>query len=280
MNEKLDKLKELCELFESNIKEYKNPKYDEANTRVNFIDRFFELLNWDIANSQGFSESYRDVVREDKIMIEGKPKAPDYSFRIGGYRKFFLEAKKPSVTIKEEIEPAYQVRRYGYTAKLPLCILTDFEEFAVYDTRIKPQKDDKASVARIFYCTFNEYEKHFEFIYNTFSKDAILKGSFDKYISSNPRLKSGVRKGTGEVDKEFLSLIESWRETLAKNIALRNPTIYSGETLGIHELNTSVQIIIDRIIFLRIAEDRNMEKYGLLLDACNEGVNNKSNIPQ
>ncbi|MBL0953577.1 MAG: Eco57I restriction-modification methylase domain-containing protein [Leptospira sp.] len=256
MKENLLKLKELTDLFQSNLKEYKNSKYDEANTRTQFIDRFFELLDWDIANKQGFSESYKDVVREDKVIIEGKPKAPDYSFRVGGIRKFFLEAKKPSVNIKDEIEPAFQIRRYGYTAKLPLCVLTDFEEFAIYDTRIKPNKNDKAGVGRIFYCTFDEYEKNFEFIYNTFSKNAILKGSFDQYA-----VETKSKKGTSEVDKEFLSMIEGWRESLAKNLALRN------QDLDVFSLNTAVQILIDRIIFLRIAEDRNMERYGMLLEA-------------
>ncbi len=264
MNRSYAELRELTDLFQANIKEYKHAKYDEANTRTQFIDRFFELLDWDISNKQGFSESYKDVVREDKVIIEGKPKAPDYSFRVGGVRKFFLEAKKPSVNIKEEIEPAFQVRRYGYTAKLPLSVLTDFEEFAVYDTRIKPNKNDKAGVARIFYCTFDEYEKHFDFINNTFSKDAILKGSFDQYAIENK-----TKKGTSEVDKEFLSLIEGWRETLAKNLALRN------QDLDVYSLNTAVQILIDRIIFLRIAEDRNMEKYGMLLEATKPSKENK-----
>nr|WP_235592113.1 type I restriction endonuclease [Leptospira noguchii] len=247
MKEKIEKLKKLCNSFQSNIKEYKNNKYDEANTRVDFIDKFFECLDWDVRNNSNYAESYREVVREDKVIIEGKPKAPDYSFRIGGVRKFFLEAKKPSVNIKDEIEPAFQIRRYGYTAKLPLSILTDFEEFAIYDTRIKPEKTDKASVGRIFYCTYEEYEKHFEFIYNTFSKEAIYKGSFDKYIIENKN-----KKGSSEVDKEFLSLIEDWRESLAKNVAIKN------KNLDIFSLNNSVQLIIDRIIFLRIAEDRNM----------------------
>lgn len=227
--EKLSKLSELVRQFQQNLSQYKSGKYDEANTRVDFIDKFFELLDWDVRNEQGFSEQYRDVVREDKVQIEGKQKAPDYSFRIVGVRKFFVEAKKPSVNIKEEIEPAFQVRRYAYTAKLPLSILTDFEEFAVYDTRIKPSKEDKASVGRIFYCTYLEYEKHFEFIYNTFSKTAILKGSFDRYVEQNKS-----KKGTSEVDKELLKLIEDWRTELAKNIALRNPQ------LDIYNLNLAV----------------------------------------
>jgi len=55
-----------------------------------------------------------------------------------------------------------------------------------------------------------------------------------------------------------LKLIENWRNNLAKNIALRN------KNLSIYNLNTAVQKTIDKIIFLRIAEDRNMETYGTL----------------
>jgi len=254
-----DQLKNLTSLFSANITQYKSGQYDEANTRADFIDKFFALLDWDIANNQGFSESYREVVREDKVKIDGAQKAPDYSFRIGGVRKFFVEAKKPAVNIKDAAEGAYQVRRYAYTAKLPLSILTNFEEFAVYDTRIKPDKNDKAGTARIFFCTFDQYEQHFEFINNTFSKNAILKGSFDKYIEEHKN-----KKGTSEVDTELLALVEDWRVELAKNIAKNNRDI------SIYNLNTAEQRIIDRIVFLRIAEDKGIEDENLLLSVAKQ----------
>jgi adenine-specific DNA-methyltransferase len=253
-NDRLEQLKSLVSNFSANIAEYKRGQYDESNTRTDFIDKFFTLLDWDVANNQAFSESYRDVVREDKVKIDGTQKAPDYSFRIGGARKFFVEAKKPSVNIRDAAEPAYQIRRYAYTAKLPLSILTNFEEFAIYDTRIKPDKNDKASVARIDYFTFKEYEQKFDFLYNTFSKDAINKGSFDKYVIENKN-----KKGTSEVDTELLALVEEWRIVLAKNIAKNNPN------LSVYNLNTVVQKIIDRIVFLRIAEDRGIEDENILL---------------
>jgi len=259
INESKKKIKELVDKFDFNIQQYKNKNYDEANTRVDFIDLFFEALGWDVSNKSGYAEQYREVVREDKIKIQKKTKAPDYCFRIGGNRKFFVEAKKPQIDIKSDYNPAYQLRRYAYTSNLPLSILTDFEEFAIYDTRIKPNVNDKSDNARIFYCTYKEYFNNFDFIYNTFSKEGILKGSFDRYIGSNKN-----KKGTSEVDKEFLKLIDDWREKIAKNIAKKN------YNLDIDDINFAVQKIIDRIIFLRIAEDRGIEKYGQLQDLLNK----------
>lgn len=255
------KIKELVERFHRNIDAYKTGSYNETQLRREFIDPFFESLGWDVANRAGYAEQYKDVVHEDSIKVGISLKAPDYSFRIGGQRKFFLEAKKPSVNIKDDINPAYQLRRYAWSAKLPLSILTDFEEFAIYDCRIKPNLNDKVNTGRIAYYTYKQYMDKFDEIYNIFSREAVLRGSFDRYVES-----SKGKRGTGEVDREFLKEIESWRESLAKNLALRNPGI------TVSELNFAVQYTIDRIIFLRICEDRGIENYGTL-QALQNGVN-------
>ncbi len=152
-----NRIKELTETFDYNLDAYKKGSYNETQVRREFIDPLFEELGWDITNKQGYAEAYKDVIHEDAIKIGGHTKAPDYCFRIGGTRKFFLEAKKPAVNIKEDIHPAYQLRRYGWSAKLPLCILTDFEEFSVYDCRVKPSKTDKASHSRILHLKFTDY---------------------------------------------------------------------------------------------------------------------------
>ncbi|MBC8552598.1 MAG: Eco57I restriction-modification methylase domain-containing protein [Candidatus Brocadiales bacterium] len=253
------KILELIERFDRNLDAYKQGKYNETQIRREFIDPFFEELGWDIANKQGYAEAYKDVVHEESIKVGQATKAPDYGFRIGGVRKFFLEAKKPSVNIKEDIHPAYQLRRYAWSAKLPLSILTDFEELAIYDCRAKPVKTDKSSHSRILYLTYSEYAERWDEIMGIFSREAILKGSFDKYVESKK-----AKRGTTEVDAAFLQEIERWRDLLAKNIALRNPD------LSQRELNFSVQCTIDRIIFLRICEDRGIEPYGRLM-ALNSG---------
>jgi predicted type IV restriction endonuclease len=248
---------ELIDRFERNLDDYKSGAYNETQVRREFIDPFFEALGWDVNNKDGNAEAYKDVIHEDAVKVSGVTKAPDYSFRIGGQRKFFVEAKKPSINIKDAPAAAFQVRRYAWSAKLPLSIVTDFDELAVYDCRIKPDQNDKADKARIKYYTYWQYAEKWDEIAAIFSKDAILKGSFDKYAESNK-----TKHGTAEVDSAFLAEIESWREILARNIALRN-------SLTVRELNDSVQRIIDRIIFLRIAEDRGIEDYGALRGICN-----------
>ena len=245
-----EKILELVERFDSNRAAYRSTHYNETQLRVEFLDPFLEALGWDVYNKQGYAEAYKDVVHEDAIKVGGATKAPDYCFRIGGTRKFFVEAKKPAIDLKYDVSAAYQIRRYAWSAKLPLSILTDFEEFAVYDCRMRPYANDKVSTARTIYITYNEYDQRWDEIASIFSREAVLKGSFDKYVESTK-----AKKGTAEVDTAFLKEIESWREQLARHIALRNTN------LSQRELNFAVQRTIDRIIFLRICEDRGIEEY-------------------
>ena len=248
-----DSILRLVDQFQTHLVTYKSINYNETQVRREFVDPFFEALGWDVFNKQGYAHAYKDVIHEDAIKVAGKSQAPDYAFRIGGTRKFFVEAKKPAVNLKEDISPAYQLRRYAWSAKLPLSILTDFEEFSVYDCRTKPALVDKPSVGRIKMLTFRDYPDHWDEIASVFSREAILKGSFDKYAES-----STGKHGTAEVDDAFLAEIERWRDLLARNIALRNPA------LSQHDLNYAVQMTIDRLIFLRICEDRGIEFYGQL----------------
>ena len=251
------KIAELVERFGEQIDSYKKAAYNETLTRRDFIDPFFKALGWDTDNEQGYAESYREVIHEDKVKIGKATKAPDYSFRLSGSKRlFFVEAKKPSVVIKDDILPAYQLRRYGWNAKLAVSIVTDFEEFAIYDCTKKPNATDKASVARIKYLTFKEYIKEFDFLWDTFSKERVLKGSFDKFIES-----SAGKRGTATVDKEFLVSLDTWRTYLATSISLNN------KQLDEDEINFAVQQTIDRLIFLRIAEARFIEPYGNLQSA-------------
>jgi type I restriction-modification system DNA methylase subunit len=253
------KVLDLIEVFDRNAADYRSADFKEAMLRQQFINPFFKCLGWDMENEQGYAEAYKDVIHEASLKIGGETKAPDYCFRIGGTPKFYLEAKKPSVNIKDDPAPAFQLRRYGWSKKLPLSILTNFEEFTVYDCRIRPAQTDKASVARILSLRYTDYGSKWDQIAGVYSREAILKGSFDKYADSTK-----VKRGTATVDTAFLEEIENWREELAKNFALRNPQLSS------RDLNFAVQMTIDRLIFLRMCEDRGIKPYGQLKSLLND----------
>jgi predicted type IV restriction endonuclease len=264
------RIAELVTRFREQYQSYKRSDYNETQVRRDFIDPFFKALGWDVDNSAGNAEAYREVIHEDRVKVGKALKAPDYSFRLeGGKRLFFVEAKKPFVKVKSEVEPAYQVRRYAWSAKLPISILTDFEEFSVYDCSKQPKAEDRASVARIKYITFEDYNKEFDFLWNTFSKEQVRKGSFDQFIKSDRG-----KRGTASVDAAFLESLDTWRTYLATSISLKN------RDLDEESMNHVVQQTIDRIIFLRIAEDRGVEPYGELAAAIKEGGDLYQNLFQ
>lgn len=255
--QKIEKLTKLVNKFAKYIDEYKNPAYNESDLRLEFLNPFFELLDWDVRNEENNHINYKDVVVEERINVYGSDnkKAPDYTFRIGGTKKFFVEAKKPSVDIKDAFEPAFQLKRYGHSAGLCLSILTDFEELSVYDTRKKPNKNDKPTKDRILYYKYTDYIEKFDEIYNLFSKTAIKQGSFEKFEKDDKH-----RKGSESIDEGILDLVDAFREILAKNIVKNN------EDIDIPTLNKAVIKIIDRLFFLRIAEDKEVEPYKTLFN--------------
>ena len=252
----------LVQRFADNHDSYIASTYNEATLRQDYLNPFLEALGWDVRNQQGYSEAFKEVIIEERVKVGEANKAPDYSCRIGGRRIFFVEAKKPSVNIKDDAKAAYQLRRYAWSAKLPLSLLSSFDEFSVYDCRLKPDKNDKAGVGRILYFRYTDYAEKWEEIAAIFSRDAVLKGSFDRYAQ-----RKGGKRGTSLVDDAFLEEIEKWRKLLAVNIAIRNPSLTT------RQLNFAVQRTIDRIIFLRICEDRGIEEEGTLQQQLNgDGV--------
>ncbi len=129
---------------------------------------------------------------------------------------------------------------------------------AVYDCTIRPKQSDKASHARVLYFGYQEYPDRWRELWDLFSREAVWSGAFDQYAASKRK------RGTSEVDAEFLKEIEGWRDALARNIALRNKDISSDD------LNAAVQSTIDRVVFLRMAEDRRLEPYEQLLKLCEQ----------
>ena len=155
-------------------------------------------------------------------------------------------------TSRTTSRPRSRSGRYAWNAKLPLNILTDFEEWAIYDCTKKPAAGDTAGDGpdRVLHVP-GPARRSGTTSSRSSRRSASCRG---RSTDSSPRRR--VRGGRSASTRTFLALIEEWRDLLAKNIALRNPA------LSVDDLNIAVQRIIDRIIFLRICEDRGMEPYG------------------
>jgi hypothetical protein len=254
-------IRKLVETFEQNINEYRTHK-NETELRLQFLNPFFEALGWDVNNLKGRDENHKEVAHEFSVEIEGQQKKADYAFRAKDEGKdkfdFLVEAKKPSVKVDSSLDAAFQIRRYGWSAKISINILTDFEHFAVYDCRVKPKYGEKAVLNRLALIHYKEYLERWDEIVSLFSREAIRAGSLTEYVKS---IKG--KRGTADVDDDFLQEIERWRELLAKNIASQN------EWIDISALNYAVQMIIDRIIFLRICEERSIEPENQLQNIAN-----------
>ncbi len=190
-----ERIRRLIETFEQNQHEYRSHK-NETELRRQFLGPFFEALGWDVDNTKGYDERSKEVAHEYSVEIDGQQKKADYAFRTGRDSfDFLVEAKKPSVRIESNFEAAYQLRRYGWSARLPINILTDFEHFAIYDCRIRPNySKDKVGVGLIEIIHYKDYLKRWDDIVNLFSPEAIRKGALDQYKDETRR-----RKGTQEV---------------------------------------------------------------------------------
>ena len=254
MAELTAQVSELVHRYSNDYQQFQRATYNETQVRVDFVNRFFHILGWDVDNEMGLPQHLREVTHEATVVVEEdgvhRSKKPDYSFKVGTEVLFFLETKKPSVNITVDSAPAFQLRRYGWSGNLKISVLTNFTDLYIYDCSIRPQEGDSIGVAMIAHYHFDEYVERFEEIYNLLSKEAVLTGTFENRFENIHRAVRGE-----PFDQYFLSQIKRWRNALGEDVLQNNPDI-DNETLNIF-----VQRILNRTIFLRICEDRCLENY-------------------
>lgn len=251
------KIHALVQKYEQGKDVYRTSRFNETQVRNEFLDPLFEILGWDIRNNAGKNTNEREVLLEEplKANAASHTKKPDYTFRLFGERKFFLEAKKPCVRIEREDDPAKQVRRYGFTAGLKISVLSNFEHLYIYDTSYPVEQNDTRVKAIVREYKYTDYEDAAEELWKYLGKESVYSGHFDEVWSE---IEANVNHKT--VDELFLQQINDWRLMLGKEILHSNPEI------EMEELGDVVQSYINKILFLRVCEDRNIETYQTLLE--------------
>jgi adenine-specific DNA-methyltransferase len=270
LNEAHTSVLELIKDFEANEIHYLSSVYQEAEVRKEFIDKFWTAMGWDVNHNLQKNPFQQEVKIEKGQRQNGGvgQKRADYAFYLApDFKKvqFFIEAKKPSRTLKENKEDYFQTAKYGWNAGTGVSVLTDFQELVIVDCRFMPDFDTILS-NKIKYYSYKQFKdiEVFSEVYWLFSREAVEAGNLKTYVEELPKPKSGASKqfkmfgGGQSIDDTFLTYIDTIRLEIAQ-------AFYNNEkTLDKFDLTEATQRTIDRIVFIRFLEDKMIEPFNIL----------------
>lgn len=260
-NEAFERVGQLVSVFKQNEHKYLSPTYSELQARIDFIDKFWIALGWDVNHEVQTNPYEQEVKVERSVLTSSGRKRADYAFLAPNFRDvlFYAEAKRPKTEIDNSLY-YFQTVRYGWNSRTPLAVLTDFEQFRILDSRYKP--DIKTALERVVkkfhYEDYIDPEKFSE-IYYLLSREAARNGSIGKFAEALDKSfgKAHQRKlfagGYKSIDETFLQDLDEDREELARTFAKENPQLDS------YELTEVTQRTLDRLVFMRFLEDKLIE---------------------
>ncbi len=254
------KLKELIDRYQINRSDLidKRKNYNESEVRREYIDSFLKIFGWDTQNEAGKSLSEADVVTEDRLTTETDDDGflhskPDYELRRNGIIYYCVEAKKPSVDLHDNKEASTQILQYGWSANNKLGILTNFETTQIFQTYEKPDPANPFKPWKSL--EYTDYIDNFDLLWDLLSNELIYERKTDKLIE-NITPKSATKT---QLDKVFLQELDNWRCLVGQDLVDNKPDLYLDSSDSFDRLNSDVQTFLDQIIFLRFAEDNQIE---------------------
>ncbi|MBD80684.1 MAG: type II deoxyribonuclease [Crocinitomicaceae bacterium] len=260
MSQRKEQLASLVERYQSFKREGRLNLSSEETIRT-WINELLSIFGWDVMDtSQILQEKVLSTEEKRRIGEIGSTSTrPDYTFKLGNQKLTFLDAKAVSVNIETNNASAFQIKSYGWSILAPCTFLTNFEELAVYDCTYVPNQEQPANLGRT-YLKIDEYVDNFEVLENHLLKTNIINGNLEKLYSNTLKNVSSIQKLSP--DFVFAEQLSKFRLSLAKNIVVKNTALIDGNT---ELLSYLTQVIINRIIFIRICEARRIEREGLLL---------------
>ena len=294
--EALENIKGLVSKFHKNTGGKSNPDLsNEAQVEGNYIQLLLRHLNWDVHND-GLDSGEEEVILQYQMKgIGGKKERPDYLLRVKDKitKKMndvlIIEAKQSKYDLQTNTKYIQQAYRYARSTlarnqkpekRVRLALLTDFEEFRLFDcldpAPLKKYQDKRTSdhnklalfnkhIAKNVDWKYTDYVDKFDLLWELFSKDKVADGSLNDLKVTDDEL-INKRKA---VDYDILADLEQWRKDIAKSM-------YNfDKNLSMEVLTAASQLIINRILFIKILSDRDIaEDY--LSQLLEKIENNKS----
>ena len=232
-------IQKLVEKYQRVAEAGKIKSYNEAQTRNEFIEPLFGFLGWDMRNLTIDNE----VTTEENVS-GGRV---DLAFRFNNIPVMFLEAKAMKIDL-DEWKWAEQAINYSWNKSVTWAILTDFESIKIFNAEIPPR-----SILQNLFIELNcrDFINRFDQLW------LLSKESFEQKLLDKEAEKWGKLTQRKQVGEKLFEDLMSWRVSLTKNFKMQN-------TLTNEELDEGVQRILDRLIFIRTAEDRKIEPNVLL----------------
>ncbi|WP_295093987.1 N-6 DNA methylase [Ruminococcus sp.] len=245
------KLSELIDRYNSTLRGINRNDISEETIRT-WLNELLAIFGWDVQNtSQVLQERVLSGQQAKKLReISSTHKKPDYTLMNGTNIKTFLDAKSLDVNIFTSKETAFQIRSYGWSAQSPCAFVSNFEQFVIYDTRFIPSPEQKADMGTVQY-SIDEYIDNFDTLYDHLYHDNICSNHLE-YL-----YKTKATEGNNQLDSNFMLMLSEFRIKLAKRLLKLNRVVINNDSL----LNYYVQVILDRIIFIRVCESKEIEKH-------------------
>jgi hypothetical protein len=228
-----DAIQELTERY-ARLGQGVGRRYNEAQTRKDFIDPLFASLGWDV---RGVERSEVDV----ETRVSGG--RADYAFKVDGVVRFYLEAKK----LEEDLyNPDYakQVMTYAYNKGVPWAVLSNFARLQVFNAE---WETDDLNRARFLDLTWEDYARADSPLV-LLSREAFVANELDKRAQTY-----GGMRPRQPVEKSLYAQMRQWRERLFNEIARMRPD------LTLEQVDEVIERLLNRLIFIRNCEDRKVE---------------------
>lgn len=237
-----EKLSELIERYNNTLRGKDHKDISEETIRT-WLNELLAIFGWDVQNTaQVLQERVLSGQQVKKLReISSTHKKPDYTLMNGTNIKSFLDAKSLDVNIFTSKETAFQIRSYGWSAQSPCAFVSNFEQFVIYDTRFVPSPDQSADMGTKQY-SIDEYLENFDTLYEHLWHDNICSNHLEQLY------KTKAIEGNNQLDSNFMLMLSDFRIKLAKRLVELNPDVINNDSL----LNYYVQVILDRIIFIRV----------------------------
>jgi len=236
------------ELFVQRFHSISDTLKDEEDVKSSVIDGFLKILGWNL-------QDHLEVKKEQKV--EGRIRA-DYALKVDGKPKIYIEAK----ALDKDLERGFEISKgggkksyidqainYAYNSGVNWALLTNGKRWMLFNAYWKGTHKDRIA----FDLEIDDFLKDNNFNkIKLLAREYIIAGKLDEYFK-------GVRAFRPPVDEQIVQFLLDCRSDLTSSILKNNKGKYSTD-----KLREGIQIILDRFLFFKICEDRDILRFGRL----------------